>query len=368
MSFYTEENVEIIIKGYIKGIKNVSIPNDIICLVYTFYDKYIRFDVYNIDGDCVHKNKIKINFNYDVLFARNYDNKLSMQMDNGFLFENCEAFFNNKYCNVISQGFTGSHGFVCVSDTKLYGFGDNDCGQLGIKIDGNDIFNLDPTLVTFKFESPIKQIGCGKSHSLFLTMNGNVYNCQGGTPISKYNIDNIIKIGCCCDSNFMLNNEDILYTFGGNITEDIFIPFWTNCISTISTDVSDFNCGGYHMCFVKRNGILIFIGQNKGGQCGIDPCPTVNVNKGKTNPFNNMDVNITGYKCGGWHTIIKVNKDTFYSFGDDTQNCLLRDVKLSSCLPNIISNKYINELTCSDADIIDLIPSQLFTYILKKSD
>ena len=66
----------------------------------------------------------------------------------------------------------GAHHTMCLSsDFKVYAFGYNHCGQLGI---GRNV-ESEPLPVLVPLDVNIKQIACGAFHSVFLTYDGEIW-------------------------------------------------------------------------------------------------------------------------------------------------------------------------------------------------
>ena len=67
---------------------------------------------------------------------------------------------------------------VVGTNGQVYGWGDNEFGQLGLGrlLDGNvDNYVSQPALLQDLIDKKILMTACGRSHSLFLTVLGQVY-------------------------------------------------------------------------------------------------------------------------------------------------------------------------------------------------
>ena len=76
---------------------------------------------------------------------------------------------NDNTITQISCG--GEHTLMLKQNGSLFGFGNNEYGQLGT---GNNENQNEPKLILKDIE--ISQIHCGSFHSIFLRQNGNVYS------------------------------------------------------------------------------------------------------------------------------------------------------------------------------------------------
>ena len=126
MSLYKQPKSEIIVSGYVKQIINDYIPNDVIYIILIFCDLYCLFDTFDSNGKCI-KNKSKmINVHNFTLFFTDNNNKLSDNMDQYF------GSLKSTQLLFVSQGL-GHHFFTYTSQHKLYGYGANECNQVGIQ-------------------------------------------------------------------------------------------------------------------------------------------------------------------------------------------------------------------------------------------
>ena len=373
-SYKNAKNDEIIVSGYIKEILNKHAPNDIIDVISSYFDIYYLFDTFNIDGKCAEYESKIINVNGDTLLFRDNKGKITLTRHRDEWIE----FFKNKSGLIISNGCMNSHQFVYTLDHNLYGFGRNDTRQIGMTTISTE--DADPTLImNIPFESPLIEMSCSRYYSLFLTKNGNIYGCgrnEYNCLTSKYNSNqmgiqkiintgNIVKIGCCLQSNFMLDNNNILKVFGKNPHSHIFSGDICDGIQIMhDSKIITFSCGYRHIGFITKNDELIMQGDNGYWQCGKKSPKYCIIPEIKNVKLNG---NIMDIKCGGWHNIVTVNDNEFYSFGCNGSNFRLLNGKNDKyCLPELISNEYIMKLTKSNQKILDIIPTTHDTYILQE--
>ena len=242
MAKYKQEKVNIIARGYARMITNKRIPSDVIAVINAFFDEVISFHVMNSSSNEMISDCIYFTFTDECYFFVDNDKTLYVSGDNTFAqsglnFSNLDSkilnsltkhnYFegsNIKYID--SKSLDGTHCFMYTKQNELFGFGNNNVGQLGLK--GTKCI-WKPKLIEFNFNGSIKQIKCGCSHSLFLTENGNVFGCglndycQLGLKFERItgitviaNKGNISSINCGSFSSYMVNNDDILISFGNN--------------------------------------------------------------------------------------------------------------------------------------------------------
>ena len=173
--------------------------------------------------------------------------------------------------------------FALTSDNKLYGWGRNDCGQLGLNvINPQKIYK--PVLIDDFNNIVIKQISCGFNHTLLLSSDGYVYgwgdNTYGQIGCGNEFVKNIsvitqleslptIKsIHCSFHQSFALTLEcnGMVYSWGYNNwcqlgyefkqDECIFAPILIDNLSYI-TSICSSNTNTY---FLSNSGNIYFCG------------------------------------------------------------------------------------------------------------
>lgn len=183
----------------------------------------------------------------------------------------------------------GNNFTFIISNNKLYSFGENSYGQLGL---GNNQNYDSHQLVDLK--DPIS-VSCGNNFTIVLTKHG-VYGCgscnhgQLGLDINKRNCNTFQKIP--------INN------------------------------IIAFVCGGYHTIILTKHG-LYGCGDNFEGQLGVGHYNDCNI------PMKINISDVLNIHCGDVFTII-LTKYNIYGFGDNTFSQILNCIKKCS-LPTIIN-------------------------------
>jgi len=117
----------------------------------------------------------------------------------------------------------------------FFAFGSNKEGQLGL---GEILEQKEPVLITHL--SHIKQISCGRYHSLALAEDGNVF-VFGSNVYGELGIE--------------LGEE-----------KKLLVPNMNPNLSNIKMIA----CGGYHSLALTEDGIIFVFGSNEYGQLGIE--------------------------------------------------------------------------------------------------
>ena len=234
----------------------------------------------------------------------------------------------------VIEFFNGYNFVLCLtSDNKLFSWGNNYCGQLGIG-SVEQIKCYWPQLITCLNNVKIMQVCCGGRHSLVLTEEGVVYgwgdNWYGQTGVgeegenaitkpTKWQIESkIIKIHCSEYQSFAITSDGNVYCCGENnfcqlgsqleINEKVFIPRLINIENVESIATSKTNT-----YFVTRNGDIYYCGQylNDGKEeYKKEPFKISNLKEVKSMSSSNYYLNCLEYA-------IVYSSDTIHEFHHD---------------------------------------------------
>ena len=354
-----------VIIGYLLDIKYAYTPNEIILIISQFYPEfYFNF----VDSKFIHK------------YSSNNSKEcryLAIHGKAAYMQDKQNKWLRFKYGNASELvSLNDIHGLKGVSikgiseslvDTTIFVVGS-----------GDTIYKLDDTypssraiIMKSSFDSHVKQMVCGNGYGLFLSSNGNVYG-YGRNYYNQLtnkhdndldqiqiimNTSDIIQIGCCASTSVVLTNKYVLKIFGMNLEESILQSY--PCMKEFK-DVIQFNCGGNHIGYINSNYQLYMYGWNDFSQCGF----TTDIEYLDVTELN-INSKIISIKCGFDHSICETIHNEYYSFGCNKRKELLLNNDDNSCLPSLISMKYIqNNIIKSDNKIIDFIPGKETTYIL----
>ena len=153
-----------------------------------------------------------------------------------------------------------------------------------VYISGNFIFYqkkyFEPTRVNFIFEKEkINQIALGLNFILFLTGWGNVYSIEENNGINKIiNLNNIQKIFCGYKHSFAIAKKNIIFCWGENtkgqlglneFNENVLIPKKLVLNYNNDVDIDNIFCGKDFTIFQNYKKEILVCGNNDEGQLGI---------------------------------------------------------------------------------------------------
>jgi len=245
---------------------------------------------------------------------------------------------------------------IFVFDNKVYVFGKNSHGQLGLKD------NQHRNIPTFLMDGQdVKSICCGINHSMILKNNGDlmVFGDNSCGQLGLENVDKVNKptllmnsleiksIHCGGFYSMILMKNGELFVFGDNYYGQLGLGN-THNISKPTLPMKDpriklICCGRDISMILKNNGELLIFGNNLFGQLGLGlkcdkkyvTTPTVLI----------IDSEIQSISCGFWYTFILKNNGDLYVFSCNNHNhngfghdknfleptLLMNEIKLISC-------------------------------------
>ncbi|NWY96474.1 RPGR regulator, partial [Loxia curvirostra] len=236
--------------------------------------------------------------------------------------------FKNDKPVLISCG--DEHTAVITGKGKLYMFGSNDWGQLGL---GSKNTVSKPTCVkALKPEKP-KLAVCGRNHTLVYTEKGNVY-AAGGNSEGQLGLGDTEERTTFHLIRFFTNQHKIKQLSAGSytsaaVTEDGQLFVWGDnsegqiglaseasvsvpCKVDIGKPVSFVSCGYYHSALITGDGELYTFGEAVNGKLGLFPEQLKN--NRVPQPVLGIMEKVNKVACGGEHTVVMTETDV-YTFG-----------------------------------------------------
>ena len=179
----------------------------------------------------------------------------------------------------------GSHSLALMTNGKVYAWGYNFYGQLGLSTSGDDADEKSPTLITALSNITVSSIAAGNEYSLALTTDGKVY---------------------AWGNNF--NGHLGLGTSGDDAGEDS--PTLITALSNIT--VSSIDAGYSHSLALTTDGKVYAWGSNGNGQLGLGN------NEEKKSPTlitALSNITVSSIAAGGYNSLALTTDGKVYSWG-----------------------------------------------------
>ncbi|NXJ75034.1 RPGR regulator, partial [Trogon melanurus] len=236
--------------------------------------------------------------------------------------------FKNDKPVLISCG--DEHTAIVTGNGKLYMFGSNNWGQLGL---GSKNTVTKPTCVKALKPEKTKLAVCGRNHTLVYTEKGNVY-AAGGNSEGQLGLGDTEERTTFHLISFFTNQHKIKQLAAGSytsaaVTEDGQLFVWGDnsegqigladeaCVSVpcqvdIGKPVSSVSCGYYHSALITGDGKLYTFGEAENGKLGL--LPEQLKNNRVPQPVRGIMEKVNKVACGGEHTVV-LTETNVYTFG-----------------------------------------------------
>ncbi|NXJ63910.1 RPGR regulator, partial [Rostratula benghalensis] len=236
--------------------------------------------------------------------------------------------FKNDKPVLISCG--DEHTAIVTGNGKLYVFGSNNWGQLGL---GSKNTVSKPTCVKALKPEKTKLAVCGRNHTLVYTERGNVY-AAGGNSEGQLGLGDTEERTTFHLISFFTNQHKIKQLAAGSytsaaVTEDGQLFVWGDnsegqigladkayvsvpCQVDVGKPVSSVSCGYYHSALITGDGELYTFGEPENGKLGL--LPEQLKNNRVPQPVLGIMEKVNKVACGGEHTVVLTETDV-YTFG-----------------------------------------------------
>lgn len=245
-----------------------------------------------------------------------------------FLPKPISFFIGHRVCQ-LACGDT--HTLVATENGKLYSFGRNQNGQLGL---GHTQDSLSPQLVQALEGQKVSSVACGAEHSAISTIHGQVYAWGWGRygnlghgqfedrhlPSKAQGLDGqfIVKVVCGWRHSVTISDKGLIHTFGwsrygqlghGN-NEDQPVPKLVEALS--NKQITTVSGGWRHTMAADDQGVAYGWGWNQFGQLGLGDC------KDRSSPCSVTfpePTSIQQLACGWRHTLAVSSDGRVFSWG-----------------------------------------------------
>ena len=254
-----------------------------------------------------------------------------------------------------------SHSICLASDGIIYGFGNNNCGQLG---SSQEVLIEVPSPI--QNIPPIKIVSCGERFTVCIDEDGFVwsfgFNKSGqlgiGNKINSKipqqikNIPPIKTISCGAQYTLFITCDSELWSCGNNYSgqlclESNDIQLSDIPIKTPFADISKIACGSCHSLFQNSIGEIFACGNNEFGQLGLGP---------NSDHKNQIQACLIPYEsntfvqfcCGFNHSLFLDEEGYVFSVGENYEGNLgLGNTENQKTLTQITKIPQIRTISCS---------------------
>ncbi|XP_043510230.1 X-linked retinitis pigmentosa GTPase regulator-like [Frieseomelitta varia] len=288
--------------------------------------------------------------------------------------DNVASHFFIRKDPVVSITCGDEHSAVICQTGRLFVFGSNDWGQLGL---GHKNHISKPSCVKALKPEKVTHVACGRAHTLICTGSQKIFACgsdQEGqlgrgvsaigdstsTPVLVYDSglagSKIVQITAGSHHSLALTSDGGVFAWGSNLEGQLGLPDVSGLVNKptkvhIPEPVKQISAGYYHSTFLTESGLVYVCGESESGKLGIDVSFSTQVApKQMQLPSPALHV-----ACGGHHTVILAENGSLYCTGSNSTGQLglgtnLTDLHTPKLLPRgALRNERIARVSCGES-------------------
>eukprot|EP01060_Flectonema_neradi_P034948 TRINITY_DN6279_c0_g1_i1.p1 TRINITY_DN6279_c0_g1~~TRINITY_DN6279_c0_g1_i1.p1 ORF type:complete len:957 (+),score=177.36 TRINITY_DN6279_c0_g1_i1:1-2871(+) len=273
---------------------------------------------------------------------------------------------------------------VTHSKRILLAFGKNDLGQLGIANQSAITFpsftsisshhaHMSSTIAT----NSIVLVAAGMSHTLCLTTDGRVYsfgsNTKGQlglghktstttpTPIYSLSGSEVVQMACGDEHSLVLTTDNKVYSWGRNdrgqlglgTTNDQDTPWVMTSLSDVVVTV--IKAGAYHNACLSAAGEVLVWGCNRSHQLGVGSSTTVAYCTMPQKVAVPSTSKITVLELGGYHSVVMADsRSQIFVWGENS------DARLGLGHSSVVASPRLLASLCNTTDLVKSISTSRF--------
>ncbi|KAK2581260.1 hypothetical protein KPH14_008050 [Odynerus spinipes] len=233
------------------------------------------------------------------------------------------------------------HSAVVCQSGRLFVFGSNDWGQLGL---GHKNHVSKPSCVKILKPEKVTQVACGRAHTLICTGGQKIFACgsdqegqlgrgnsavgdSASTPVLVYDCGlagpRIVQIAAGSHHSMALTSDGGVIAWGSNLEGQLGLSGISGLVNKptkvpIPEPVKEISTGYYHSAFLTESGLVYVCGESESGKLGID----VNFSTQVAPKQMQLPTPAIHVACGGHHTLILAENGNIYCVGSNASGQL----------------------------------------------
>ncbi|XP_046333895.2 X-linked retinitis pigmentosa GTPase regulator-like isoform X3 [Haliotis rufescens] len=243
------------------------------------------------------------------------------------------------------------HTALITSSGRIFMFGTNNWGQLGLP----DVKTANkPSCIKSLKTEKLKLVACGRNHSIIATESGKLFtfgaNGEGQLGIEDINDANIPRhidsldavpysmLGAGVEHSVALTEDGRVFVWGGGgegqlgLGHDTEVP--TPRELPFEENVVCIACGYYHTALVTENGYLYTFGETENGKLGLGDSPA---EYATPQHVSSITEKVKWVACGGSHTAVLTERGSVYTFGEGANGQLGHGTMvLQTAIPHLL--------------------------------
>ncbi|XP_014602441.1 PREDICTED: X-linked retinitis pigmentosa GTPase regulator [Polistes canadensis] len=233
------------------------------------------------------------------------------------------------------------HSAVVCQSGRLFVFGSNDWGQLGL---GHKNHVSKPSCVKILKPEKVTHVACGRAHTLICTGGQKIFACgsdqegqlgrgnaaigdSASTPVLVYDCglagSRVVQIAAGSHHSMALTSDGGVIAWGSNLEGQLGLSGISGLVNKptkvpISEPVKEISTGYYHSAFLTESGLVYVCGESESGKLGID----VNFSTQVAPKQMLLPTTAIHIACGGHHTLVLTESGNVYCVGSNASGQL----------------------------------------------
>ncbi|KZC03772.1 X-linked retinitis pigmentosa GTPase regulator, partial [Dufourea novaeangliae] len=301
--------------------------------------------------------------------------------------DNIASHFFIRKDSVISITCGDEHSAVICQTGRLFIFGSNDWGQLGL---GHKNHISKPSCVKILKPEKVTHVACGRAHTLICTGAQKVFACgsdqegqlgrgtsavgdSASSPVLVYDTGltgpKIVELAAGSHHSLALTSDGGVLAWGSNLEGQLGLPDVSGLMNKptkvhIPEPVKQISAGYYHSSFLTESGLVYVCGESESGKLGID----AKFSKQLAPKQMQLPVPAVHVACGGHHTVIFADNGSLYCTGSNSTGQLglgtnVTELFTPKLLPRgALQNETVKQIACGESHTAIVTESgKLFT-------
>ncbi|XP_043274624.1 X-linked retinitis pigmentosa GTPase regulator-like [Venturia canescens] len=290
--------------------------------------------------------------------------------------DNIASHFFIRKDPVVSVACGDEHSAVVCQSGRLFVFGSNDWGQLGL---GHKNHVSKPSCVKILKPEKVTHVACGRAHTLICTGEQKIFACgsdqesqlgrgaqavgdSSSSPIMVYDCGiagpKILRIAAGSHHSLALMADGTVLAWGSNLEGQLGLPGTSGLVNKptkvhMPEPVKQISAGYYHSAFLTESGNVYVCGEAESGKLGIAlDFSTQVAPKQMQLPGPTAVV-----ACGGHHTLILGEDGNIYCTGSNSSGQLgmgsnIAEIPTPKMLPpGVLEGETVKKIGCGESHV-----------------
>ncbi|XP_044595716.1 X-linked retinitis pigmentosa GTPase regulator isoform X1 [Cotesia glomerata] len=290
--------------------------------------------------------------------------------------DNIASHFFIRKDPVVSITCGDEHSAVVCQSGRLFVFGSNDWGQLGL---GHKNHVSKPSCVKTLKPEKVTHVACGRAHTLICTGEEKLLACGSDQesqlgrgqistgdcstiPVVIYDCGKsgpkILEIAAGSHHSLALTSDGGVLAWGSNLEGQLGLPGTSGLINkptkvNLPEPIKHISAGYYHSAFLSESGIIYICGEAESGKLGI----SLDFRTQIAPKSMQLPVKAVSVACGGHHTLILGEDDNIYCTGSNASGQLgmgtnVTEIQTPKQLPgDIFKEETIKKIVCGESHV-----------------